>query len=117
MGDPFEILPGSHFSSVEEVNIDLDMLTRPDLVNSPLYLLYWLLELTNIKSLTVSSNILQILSLVPDLLKVGFPSLFNLKLLKVKKEHEVTSSSIPDGILDYFLQNSPSAEVHSINYI
>jgi hypothetical protein len=66
-------------------------------------------------------------------LKLKLPSLCNLKSLKVKirqvsydgsKAHEevdklqeafkVGSSSIPDGIVDFLLQNSPSAEVHII---
>ncbi|XP_024634424.1 F-box/FBD/LRR-repeat protein At1g16930 [Medicago truncatula] len=103
-------------------------------------ILSWLMELTDIESLAISSTTLQVLSLVPDLLKVKLPSLCNLKSLRVKmkrisyslfKEQLPTrskeefaklkesfkkgSSSIPDGIVDFLLQNSPSAEVLIIN--
>ncbi|XP_004504897.1 F-box/LRR-repeat protein At1g55660-like isoform X3 [Cicer arietinum] len=102
----------------------------------PLVLLSWLLELANIKSLTVSASTLQVLSLIPDLLKDKLTSLCNLKSLKVQlkplsyglsmtlrtakfqkefKAGSEPSSPIPDGIVDFLIQNSPSAEVDIID--
>ncbi|WJX32675.1 hypothetical protein P8452_20973 [Trifolium repens] len=50
----------------------------------PLVLLNWLIELANIKSLTVSSSALEVLSLVPDLLKAEFPSFKSRDLILIK---------------------------------
>ncbi|CAK8564956.1 unnamed protein product [Lathyrus sativus] len=101
-------------------------------------LLSWLQELPSIKSLTVSSNTLQVLSFVPDLFKVKFSSMCNLESLKVEmkpltreldmklgiaaslKEDEDTKFNlrqgpfIPDGVVDFLLQNSPSTKVNII---
>ncbi|KAK2445425.1 hypothetical protein QL285_016354 [Trifolium repens] len=44
----------------------------------------WLLEFVNIKSLTVTTTTLQVLSFYPNVLKNKLPSLRNLKSLKVK---------------------------------
>ncbi|PNY01114.1 F-box/LRR-repeat protein [Trifolium pratense] len=143
-GISFPKLSGNHLRPVKHLNIDADT----DLKNAePSVLLSWLIELTNIRSLIVSSTILQVLSLVPDLLKLKFPSLCNLKSLKVEmkplsyysskalidaklaqlptisreevskiiEEFKFRSSSIPDGIVAFLLQNSPSAEVHIID--
>ncbi|KAK2395522.1 hypothetical protein QL285_057253 [Trifolium repens] len=149
-GLPFPKLSGNHHCSVKHVNIDADSYMNYAKVEFngilPSVLLSWLIELTHIRSLIVSSTILQVLSFVPDLLKLKLPSLCNLKSLKVKMRHvshglskalidaklaqlptrsheevaklqeafKVGSSSIPDGIVDFLLQNSPSAEVHII---
>lgn len=80
---------------------------RLNSTDNPLLLLNLLVELANIESLTVSSWTLQVLSLVHDLSKVEFNSLHNLKSLKVNS----FKRSIPDGILDFLLQNAPSAKV------
>ncbi|WJX52352.1 hypothetical protein P8452_38471 [Trifolium repens] len=56
----------------------------------------WLLDLANVESLTLTSTTLQILSLLPDLLEA-----FRLE-----------PPAIPDGIVDFLQQNSPSAEVN-----
>ncbi|PNX85191.1 F-box/LRR-repeat protein, partial [Trifolium pratense] len=48
------------------------------------FVLNLLLELANIKSLTVSSTTLQVLFFVPDLFKVKLASLYNLESLQVK---------------------------------
>ncbi|XP_058725661.1 F-box/FBD/LRR-repeat protein At1g16930-like [Vicia villosa] len=83
IGIPNKILYGIHLSSVEHVEIDAYTWNRP---KAPSILLSWLLKLANIKILTVSSNTLQVLSLVPDLLKVKLHSLCNLKRLNIKKK-------------------------------
>jgi hypothetical protein len=36
---------------------------------------------------------------------------------EIKEAFQVGSSSIPEGIVDFLLQNSPSVEVNIINYI
>ncbi|KAK2388321.1 hypothetical protein QL285_062013 [Trifolium repens] len=77
--------------------------------DTPMVLFNWLIELANIKSLTLSSSTLEVLNLVPDLLKVEFRSLYNLKLLKVKVD-QPSSSVVPDKIVKFLLQNAPSAE-------
>ncbi|KAK2387721.1 hypothetical protein QL285_061467 [Trifolium repens] len=62
------------------------------------------------ESLAVSSNTLEVLSLVPDLHKVDFPYLCNLKSLKVET---FRPSSIPSGIVDVFRKNAPSVDVYT----
>ncbi|XP_024629459.1 FBD-associated F-box protein At1g66310 [Medicago truncatula] len=139
-GNPLEIRYGSRLSSIEHVSIDVNVAWISE--KFPSVLLSWLIEFSSIKSLAVSSTTLQVLSVVPDLLKVEFSSLCNLKSLKVKmrqftdglsrtlieanisqllsrleeafKERSKTHSSIPDGIVDFLLQNSPSAKVDVI---
>ncbi|XP_058730948.1 F-box/LRR-repeat protein At3g26922-like isoform X2 [Vicia villosa] len=82
------------------------------------------------------SSVKEVLSLIPDLLKDKLTSLCNLKSLKVQmkplsyglsmtlrtaklqkesKAGSEPSSSIPDGIVDFLIQNSPSAEVDIID--
>lgn len=140
-GNPLEILFGSRLSSIEHASIDVNVAWISE--KFPSVLLSWLIEFSAIKSLVVSSTTLQVLSMVPDLLKVEFSSLCNLKSLKVKmrqfsdglsrslieanlsqllsrleeafKGRSKTHSSIPDGIVDFLLQNSPSAKVDVIN--
>ncbi|XP_045796095.1 F-box/LRR-repeat protein At4g14103-like isoform X1 [Trifolium pratense] len=133
MGIPYQKFHGSSLSSVEQVNIDAEMLANYS--EPPLVLLSWLSDLPNIKSLTVSASTLQVLSFVPDILKDKLLSaslMRSLKSLKVKlkplsyglslalkivnlekelKARFEPSSLIPDGILDLLLRNSPSADV------
>ncbi|KAK2383271.1 hypothetical protein QL285_070738 [Trifolium repens] len=75
---------GSGLSSVKQVNISAEMITRWD--EPPMILLSWLLDLANVKSLTVTSTTLWILSLAPDLLEVKLPSLCILKSMEIKLE-------------------------------
>ncbi|KAK2440186.1 hypothetical protein QL285_011624 [Trifolium repens] len=96
----------SDLSSIKYVTIDV--CHKSNSKNTALSLLNWLVELANIESLTVSLNTLKVLSLVPDLLKVEFPSLYSLKSLKIK---QCSLSSKPKEIVDFLLQNSPSAKV------
>ncbi|MCH88829.1 F-box/FBD/LRR-repeat protein [Trifolium medium] len=77
-----------------------------------LVLLEWLVELANTQSLSVNSTTLEVLSLVPDLLKTEPPSLCNLKSLKVKM---LPCSSIPDGIVNFLCRKSSSAKVDIID--
>ncbi|KAJ1424744.1 Leucine-rich repeat domain superfamily [Sesbania bispinosa] len=144
-GTPYQQISGSNLSSLEHVNIDAEMWSKLKSNETPLILLCWLLELANTKSLTVTASTLQVLFLLPDLLKRKLPFLFNLKSLRVKlkplsydfatvlierkidnaksrkeaaklkKAGFELSPPIPDGIVDFLLQNSPSAEVVIIN--
>ncbi|XP_045822445.1 uncharacterized protein LOC123915363 [Trifolium pratense] len=140
-GIPFEKICGSHLCSVKQVNIDAYM--RVNNAEPPSNLLSWLKEFTEIKSLTVTSTTLEVLSLVPNLLKDKFHSLSNLETLRVKKVgissasydpmvhgkfvplHEICqkevdkfrkaifkegSPAIPDDIVVFLLQNSPSGK-------
>ncbi|GAU29479.1 hypothetical protein TSUD_65140 [Trifolium subterraneum] len=133
MGIPYQKFCGSGLSSVKQANIDAEMLANYSV--PPLVLLRLLYDLANIKSLTVSASTLQVISFVPDFfmakqlpssfmrtlksLKVKLKPLsyglsMALKIVKLKKELKSgfePSSPIPDGILDYLLQNSPSADV------
>lgn len=70
----------SNLSSIKHVDFGVGL----NSADSPLVLFNWLVELANIESLTVSYTTLQVLSSIPDLLKIEFPSLRNLKSLKVK---------------------------------
>ncbi|GAU12700.1 hypothetical protein TSUD_121910 [Trifolium subterraneum] len=93
------------------------------------FVLNLLLELANIKSLTVSSTTLLALYFVPDLVKVKLASLYNLESLQVNEkplspptyEDMIGSESVdfykfePDRIVDFLLQNSPSAKVSTYN--
>ncbi|XP_058730953.1 uncharacterized protein LOC131602780 isoform X3 [Vicia villosa] len=134
----------SGFSSVKQVNIYSQDFSAS--VEHALVLRSWLQNFANVESLTVTSTVLQILSLLPDLLEVKLPSLCYLKSLEVKlvpllygllflkledamikkaaaksrkevaklrKEFKagLKPPAIPDGIVDFLRQNSPSAEV------
>ncbi|XP_024640463.1 putative F-box/FBD/LRR-repeat protein At1g78760 [Medicago truncatula] len=77
IGSP-QKLSRSYVSSLKHVDIEINK------VEPPLFLLNWLQELPDIKSLTVTSTTLQVLYLIPDLLKTDLPSLGNLKSLRVK---------------------------------
>lgn len=102
----------SNLSSVKHVKIDVSIASRSIDVDISLVLLNWLVELANIKSLTINHNALEVLSKVPDLLKVEFHSLCSLKSLRVKTR---TPSCIPNGTFDFLLQNSPSTKVEIID--
>ncbi|KAK7282907.1 hypothetical protein RIF29_12021 [Crotalaria pallida] len=112
-------LSGSCLSSIEQVYIDANTLYLSS--EPPLILLNILKELTNVRSMTVTVNTLQI----------KLPSLGNLKSLRVKMEPlsravieslgpfntriaqktMQNSPTIPRGILDFLLQNSRSSKV------
>ncbi|RZC06698.1 F-box/FBD/LRR-repeat protein isoform C [Glycine soja] len=57
-GAPYQQLLGSNLSSLERVSIDAEIWSTS--LESPLILLSWLLELANVKSLTVSASTLQV---------------------------------------------------------
>ncbi|CAL5193659.1 unnamed protein product [Lathyrus oleraceus] len=103
-GLPVQKLCGSNsnLSMAKHVNIDVDYWLHT--ADTPLVLLLWLVELSNIKSLTVTSTTLKVLSRVPGLLKTEFSFLCNMKSLKVKRKYP---SSVPDGLVEFLLQNSP----------
>ncbi|XP_058727506.1 F-box/LRR-repeat protein At4g14096-like [Vicia villosa] len=128
IGTPFKILYASQLTSVEHIEIDAYM-GRKHHAEAPSILLSWLLELANIKILTVSSNTLRALSLVPDLLKVKLHTLYDLKKLKVKMKKldcglskalsknsiahlpAKSDEEIIKLIVEFLLQNSASTEV------
>ncbi|KAI5386285.1 F-box protein At4g22280 [Lathyrus oleraceus] len=133
-GTPYQMFCGSGLSSIKQVNIDAEMLAN--YWKPPFILLSWLLELANIKSLTVSASTLQVLSFIPDFLKLKISSLHSLKSVKIKlkplsyglslalkifklekslKAGFEPSSPIPVGVLNFLLQNSPSADVDIID--
>ncbi|KAK2391827.1 hypothetical protein QL285_065248 [Trifolium repens] len=101
----------SVFSSIKHVSIDLRCHLRilKSRENSPL-LLTWLVELANIESLTFFSNTLEVLSKVPDLLKVELHSLCNLKSLKITMPN-YSLPIPPDKMVAFLIQNSPSAKM------
>ncbi|XP_058722063.1 putative F-box/LRR-repeat protein At5g02930 [Vicia villosa] len=112
LGKPLQNLRGRNcnnscsFSSFKHAKIRLPFGTVLANCPFPPILFNWLVELALMESLTVSSKTLQILNLIPDSWKIDFPYLHNLKLLKI----ETDGLSVPNGIVDFLLQNSPSAK-------
>ncbi|XP_057451629.1 F-box/FBD/LRR-repeat protein At3g26920-like [Lotus japonicus] len=121
-GTPFETLCGINISSIEHVNFDIHWWCA----EYSFILLSWLVNLTNIKSLTVSTSTLQVLFSIPYLWEFKSPILGSLKSLKIKLREDKLQkvpgllkdpfSSVPDWVVDYLLQNSPSAKVDIIRY-
>ncbi|XP_058781226.1 F-box/FBD/LRR-repeat protein At1g78750-like [Vicia villosa] len=122
-GRPCQKVFGSDLSNVKHVDIDVPVFL---LDIKPFLLLSWLLNFDNIKSLTVSTSALQALSYDSNLLKIKHASFGNLKSLKVKKKpcvywlkRKLLEAKLvnkePDGIVDFLIQNSPSAEVEIID--
>ncbi|PNX95134.1 cytochrome C biogenesis protein ccsA, partial [Trifolium pratense] len=100
----------SNLSSVKHVNINVMSFAKGTKVP--------LVELANIKSLVITSSTLEVLSWLPDLLKVEFRSLCNLKILKLKiGMYMPLPLSIPNGALYFLLQNSLSAKVEIIHLL
>ncbi|XP_058783194.1 putative F-box/LRR-repeat protein At5g02700 [Vicia villosa] len=155
-GTPMPYFSANSFSSVKHVDIDAELfldyrdpiLFRCCLVQVPLILHHWLLQFSDVTSLTVSATTLQVISLCPNVLKSNHYVLRKLKILKVKtkpldcefcmslleakllkidseedkdklrKAFQVAlepSSPIPDGIVDFLIQNSPLAQVEIID--
>ncbi|XP_057440206.1 uncharacterized protein LOC130732107 [Lotus japonicus] len=65
--------------------MDIDLNWTMDKPEFPLILLSWLQNLVDMTSLSVTTNTLQVLFLVPDFLKIKLPTLANLKIFKIKK--------------------------------
>ncbi|XP_058782471.1 F-box/LRR-repeat protein At3g26922-like [Vicia villosa] len=120
-GSPCMELCGSNISSIKHINIDARL--SENSVDPPSILLSTLLKLADIKSMTVTADTLQTLSL----LKMEFPFLCNLKSLTIKMtpfsyatsgipaiNFKEGSSCIREGVVDYLLQNSPLARVYFI---
>ncbi|XP_058722154.1 F-box protein At1g60400-like [Vicia villosa] len=82
-GVPYHDISWSNISSLKHVDIDAEVFPYT-CYGPPLFLFNWLSEFANIKSLTVTATTLQVLSLIPGLLKFKIPSLGKLKSLKVK---------------------------------
>ncbi|AES69186.1 cytochrome C biogenesis protein ccsA, putative [Medicago truncatula] len=117
-GSPNRKLYGSHLSCVKHLYINTNMVSSGRTEKDSLVLLNWLLEFANITSLTISYSTLQVLSLVPNLFKVKLTTLCNVESLAVKRDGHLLymalvgqRTSILDGVLDFLLQNSPSAKL------
>ncbi|MED6216748.1 hypothetical protein PIB30_010781 [Stylosanthes scabra] len=132
----------SNLSSLKQVTIDFD--TCVERVGNPkeemimmvclqsaFIIIEWLKVFANIRSLTICSRTLKVLSLIPELLNTGSPRLDNLRLLIVKlrsslallhKQLRATNSEkanfrttlVHAGVVNYLIQNSPFAEVNII---
>ncbi|CAK8565174.1 unnamed protein product [Lathyrus sativus] len=96
----------SKLFSIKKVRIHIIEFWKSE--ETSLVLLDWLFELANMESLIISSTALEVLSLVPNL-SFELPSLCNLKSLGVEKKQ---IASIPYGIVDILIQNSPSPKVY-----
>ncbi|XP_058784160.1 putative F-box/FBD/LRR-repeat protein At1g78760 [Vicia villosa] len=110
IGNPSQKLTGGNIrlSSIKHVNIKVSSMDGwSKFERYPLVLLDWLVELALTESLTVNSTTLKVLCLTPNLWKVDFPYLCNLKSLKIDI---VQCSSIPKEAIDFLLQNAPSAK-------
>ncbi|XP_058721833.1 uncharacterized protein LOC131593374 [Vicia villosa] len=145
-GYSYQDISWSNISSLEHVHIDVELF--PNSCRPPFFLIKWLSEFANIKSLTVTAATLQALSLIPGVLESKITSLGKLKILKVeieeiryafrmllcdekllniKSKKEASriekafesglepSPLVPDGVVDFLLQNSPSAEVDFVD--
>ncbi|MED6216751.1 hypothetical protein PIB30_010783 [Stylosanthes scabra] len=112
----------SNLSFLEEVNIDVPKSLVSSRVQSPFLLICWLKLLANVRSLTVSSSTLELLSKIPDLANTESPCLNNLKslIVKVHKFRQLVKlhraeQQLPfmriDGVVDYLTRNAPFPEV------
>ncbi|KAK7282259.1 hypothetical protein RIF29_10903 [Crotalaria pallida] len=122
-GVPRQHISGSSLSSLQQVKVDASIHNISSEQAS--IVLNWLRELANVQSLTVTANTLQILFLIPDLLNIKLSSLVNLKSLKVEMKPlsyafaweakmNIYKPTVPDGVVEFLLQNSPSAKVSMI---
>ncbi|XP_058781316.1 putative F-box protein At1g58310 [Vicia villosa] len=130
----------THLSSLKHLCIDAEQVgfRNSAIQEDSAVLLSSLQDLPNIRSLTVSSNTLQVLSFVSYLFEVKFTSFCNLESLEVQMKpilgqlYEIlcfgkfmipggiqlyqATTIIPDGVIDCLIQNSPSANVSVIPY-
>ncbi|XP_061371767.1 F-box/FBD/LRR-repeat protein At3g26920-like isoform X2 [Gastrolobium bilobum] len=127
-------------SNATLVNLDIRsyqaykiVLSTPNLCSfafSGFILFSWLQLFANVRSLTLYSSTLQVLSSIPDLLNTEAPCFGNLKSLIVKvknilppnqrpgriyKSKKAELKPVPDGVVDYLIRNSPFAEITIIN--
>ncbi|XP_061371758.1 F-box/FBD/LRR-repeat protein At1g78750-like [Gastrolobium bilobum] len=120
-------------SAIKERNINVGKWITPYL-ETAFTINCWLHVFANVRTLTLSSSTLQIFSVVTDWLNANTaaPCLSNLKSLivkvkkppyekqpkssKSKKAKLKASSPVPDGVVDYLIQNSPSAGITIIDW-
>ncbi|XP_061371740.1 putative F-box/FBD/LRR-repeat protein At1g78760 isoform X2 [Gastrolobium bilobum] len=129
-GVPIQHISASNLSSIKEVNIDANEWVTLGHSQSGFILFSWLQLFANMRSLTLCSSILRVLSSIPDLLNTEAPCLGNLKSLVVKVENilppcqrpgrvykskKAELKPVPDGVVDYLILNSPFAEITFIN--
>ncbi|XP_058721899.1 F-box protein At5g03100-like isoform X1 [Vicia villosa] len=141
IGNTSQKLCLTHLSSLKHLFIDAEQIgfrnSAAVVQDDAAVLLSSLQDLPNIRSLTVSSNTLQVLSLVSNLFEVKFTSFYNLESLEVQMKpisgqlytilcfgkfmipggiQPYQATIIPDGVIDCLIQNSPSANVSVIPY-
>ncbi|PNX93299.1 F-box family protein [Trifolium pratense] len=83
-GTPCQSISASDVSSLKHVDIHAEAEVVSYNLGPPMFLFSWLLEFANIESLTVTATTLQVLSLFPGMFKLNFPTLGNLKSLRVE---------------------------------
>ncbi|XP_057448743.1 F-box/LRR-repeat protein At3g26922-like [Lotus japonicus] len=126
---------GSNLSSIEQVNINAAIWSVDQGIlqsekwgtfpSASFAILNWLIKLSNIKSLAITTSTLQVLRLFPLLSEVKPPMLSTLESLKIipvqfssglptTSRGEPMLIPIPDGIVNFLLRNSPSAKVDII---
>ncbi|XP_061371771.1 putative F-box/FBD/LRR-repeat protein At1g78760 [Gastrolobium bilobum] len=129
-GVPIQHISASNLSSIKQVNIDADQWAALCHSRSGFILFSWLQLFANMRSLTLYSSTLRVLSSIPDLLNTEAPCFGNLKSLIVKvknilppyqkpgrvyKSKKAELKPVPDGVVDYLIRNSPFAVITIIN--
>ncbi|XP_061361640.1 putative F-box/FBD/LRR-repeat protein At4g13965 [Gastrolobium bilobum] len=129
-GVPIQHISSSNISSIKQVNIAVDPWAVLCHSRSGFILFSWLQLFANVRSLTLYSSTLQVLSSIPDLLNTEAPCLGNLKSLIVKVKNILPPyerpglvlrykkpelKPVPVRVVDYLIRNSPFAEITIIN--
>ncbi|WJX41204.1 hypothetical protein P8452_28593 [Trifolium repens] len=101
---PHQKISGSSLSYVKHVDIDAEI-SSMDTEIPPKFLLSWLLELVNTKSLTVTASTLQVLSLNSNLLKIKLPSLVNLNISSERSTYEIWQDDnvVQQNLMDEYI--------------
>ncbi|MED6132580.1 hypothetical protein PIB30_020226 [Stylosanthes scabra] len=129
----YDLLPKTlNMGALTSLHIKKDETERIVCLQSAFIIIEWLQVFANIRSLTICSGTLKVLSLTPELLNTGSPGLDNLQLLIVKlkkrsallhKRHRATyfrknadfkTTLVHAGVVDYLIRNSPFTEVNLI---
>ncbi|XP_061345951.1 putative F-box/FBD/LRR-repeat protein At4g13965 [Gastrolobium bilobum] len=123
-------ISASNLSSIKQVNIYVDPWAALCNSRSGFILFSWLQLFANVRSLTLYSSTLRVLSSIPDLLNTEAPCFGNLKSLIVKVKNILPPyerpglalrykkpelKPVPVRVVDYLIRNSPFAEITIIN--